>query len=118
MIYKRLANASNDDELDNLQEELIDRFGLLPEQGEALMACHRLRIAAKPLGINKIDASDSAIQLNFSQTTEVDPLKLIDLLQRDRRCRMNGPDKLRVTVQLGNVAHRAEFVKTLLKEFV
>ncbi|WP_020168669.1 MULTISPECIES: transcription-repair coupling factor [Methylotenera] len=118
VVYKRLANANNDDELDNLQEELIDRFGLLPEQGEALMACHRLRIAAKPLGINKIDASDSAIQLHFAQTTEVDPLKLIDLLQRDRRCRMNGPDKLRVTVQLGNVAHRAEFVKTLLKEFV
>ncbi|MES2580176.1 MAG: transcription-repair coupling factor [Pseudomonadota bacterium] len=118
VIYKRLANANNDDELDSLQEELIDRFGLLPEQGEALMACHRLRIAAKPLGINKIDASDSAIQLHFAQTTEIDPLKLIDLLQRDRRCRMNGPDKLRVTVQLGNVAHRAEFVKTLLKEFV
>jgi len=118
VIYKRLANANDDDELDNLQEELIDRFGLLPEQGEALMACHRLRIAAKPLGINKIDASDSAIQLHFAQTTEIDPLKLIDLLQRDRRCRMNGPDKLRVTVQLGNVAHRAEFVKTLLKEFV
>ncbi|MES2502906.1 MAG: transcription-repair coupling factor, partial [Pseudomonadota bacterium] len=118
VIYKRLANANNDDDLDSLQEELIDRFGLLPEQGEALIACHRLRIAAKPLGINKIDASDSAIQLHFAQTTEVDPVKLIDLLQRDRRCRMNGPDKLRVTVQLGNVAHRAEFVKTLLKEFV
>ncbi|WP_047538413.1 transcription-repair coupling factor [Methylotenera versatilis] len=117
VIYKRLANANNDDDLDSLQEELIDRFGLLPEQGEALMACHRLRIAAKPLGINKIDASDSAIQLHFAQSTEVDPVKLIDLLQRDRRCRMNGPDKLRVTVQLGNVAHRAEFVKTLLKEF-
>jgi transcription-repair coupling factor (superfamily II helicase) len=118
VIYKRLANSNNDDDLDSLQEELIDRFGLLPEQGEALMACHRLRIAAKPLGINKIDASDSAIQLHFAQTTEVDPLKLIDLLQRDRRCRMNGPDKMRVTVQFGNVAHRAEFVKTLLKEFM
>ncbi len=98
VIYKRLANANNDDELDSLQEELIDRFGLLPEQGEALMACHRLRIAAKPLGINKIDASDSAIQLHFAQTTVVDPMKLIDLLQRDRRCRMNGPDKLRVRI--------------------
>ena len=81
------------------------------------MACHRLRIAAKPLGINKIDASDSAIQLNFSQNTEIDPMKLINLLQRDRRARMNGPDKLRVTAQFGHLAHRVEFVKTLLKEF-
>jgi transcription-repair coupling factor (superfamily II helicase) len=117
VLYKRLANANDDDELDTLQEELIDRFGLLPEQGEALLACHRLRIAAKPLGIIKIDASDSSIQLQFNIKADLDPMKLVNLLQRDRRCRMNGPDKLRVTVQLGNVAHRAEFVKTLLKEF-
>ena len=118
VLYKRLANANNDDDLDTLQEELIDRFGLLPEQGEALLACHRLRIAAKPLGIIKIDASDAAIQLQFNIKADLDPMKLVNLLQRDRRCRMNGPDKLRVTVQLGNLAHRVEFVKTLLKEFV
>jgi transcription-repair coupling factor (superfamily II helicase) len=117
VLYKRLANASNDDDLDTLQEELIDRFGLLPEQGEALLACHRLRIAAKLLGIIKIDASDSSIQLQFNIKADLDPMKLVNLLQRDRRCRMNGPDKLRVTVQLGNVSHRTEFVKTLLKEF-
>jgi transcription-repair coupling factor (superfamily II helicase) len=118
VLYKRLANANTDDELDTLQEELIDRFGLLPEQGEALISCHRLRIMAKPLGIIKIDASDAAIQLQFNIKADLDPMKLVSLLQRDRRCRMNGPDKLRVTAQFGNLAHRVEFVKTLLKEFV
>ena len=118
VLYKRLANANNDDELDTLQEELIDRFGLLPEQGEALISCHRLRIMAKPLGIIKIDASDIAIQLQFNIKADLDPMKLVSLLQRDRRCRMNGPDKLRVTAQFGNLAHRVEFVKSLLKEFV
>ncbi len=117
VIYKRLANCSDDESLDTMQEELIDRFGLLPEPGEALVACHRLRIAAKPLGIIKIDASDAAIQLQFNVKADIDPMKLINLLQRDKRCRMNGPDKLRVSVQLGNVAHRAELIKTLLKEF-
>ncbi|HEY8118076.1 MAG TPA: transcription-repair coupling factor [Methylophilaceae bacterium] len=116
VLYKRLANCTDDDELDIMQEELIDRFGLLPTQGEALLACHRLRVAARSLGITKIDASDSAIQLQFSQQTELDPTKLIALLQRDRRCRMNGPDKLRVTVQLADINHRADFVKQLLKE--
>jgi len=100
-----------------MQEELIDRFGLLPEQGEVLIASHRLRVSAKPLGIIKIDASESAIQLQFSQHTELDPTKLIALLQRDRRCRMNGPDKLRVTVQMPNILDRADFIKILLKEF-
>ncbi|GAB7563172.1 transcription-repair coupling factor [Methylobacillus methanolivorans] len=118
VLYKRLANCNDDDDLDTMQEELIDRFGLLPEQGEALMACHRLRIAAKPLGINKIDASDSAIQLHFAPSTELDPTKLIALLQRDRRCRMNGPDKLRVTVQYPSIAQRADFIKNLLKELI
>ena len=118
VLYKRLANANTDDELDTLQEELIDRFGLLPEQGEALLACHRLRIMAKPLGIIKIDASDASIQLQFNIKADLDPMKLVSLLQRDRRCRMNGPDKLRVTAQFGNLAHRVEFVKSLLKEFI
>lgn len=117
VIYKRLANCEDDDALDAMQEELIDRFGLLPEPGEALMACHRLRIAAKPLGIIKIDASDAAIQLQFNVKADIDPMKLINLLQRDKRCRMNGPDKLKVSVQLGHVTHRTELIKTLLKEF-
>ena len=122
VLYKRLANCNDDDALDTLQEELIDRFGLLPEAGEALMACHRLRINAKPLGIIKIDASDAAIQLQFNPKSGVesvlDPMKLIQLLQRDRRCRMNGPDKLRVTVAFDDVQLRTDFIKSLLKEFV
>jgi transcription-repair coupling factor (superfamily II helicase) len=118
VIYKRLANCNDDDELDGLQEELIDRFGLLPEQGEALIACHRLRIAAKTIGIIKIDASADAIQLQFNPKADIDPLKLINLLQRDRRCRMNGPDKLRVSVGLEAINLRTDFVKTLLKEFI
>ena len=118
VIYKRLANCNDDDELDSLQEELIDRFGLLPEQGEALMACHRLRIAAKNIGVVKIDASADAIQLQFNPKADIDPLKLINLLQRDRRCRMNGPDKLRVSVGFEAINLRTDFVKSLLKEFV
>ncbi len=118
VLYKRLANCINDDELDTMQEELIDRFGLLPEQGEALMACHRLRVAAKSLGIIKIDASDSAIQLQFSQHADLDPTKLIALLQRDRRCRMNGPDKFRITVAYGDISHRADFIKNIMKELI
>nr|MCH9798390.1 transcription-repair coupling factor [Betaproteobacteria bacterium] len=117
VIYKRLANCENDEALDDLQEELIDRFGLLPETGEALMACHRLRIAAKPLGVIKIDALDAAIQLQFNPKADIDPLKLINLLQRDKRCRMNGPEKLRISVELGNINHRVELIKDILKQF-
>ncbi|MGZ8251427.1 MAG: transcription-repair coupling factor [Methylophilaceae bacterium] len=117
VIYKRLANCEDEDTLDGMQEELIDRFGLLPEQGEALIACHRLRLAAKPLGIVKIDASDAAIQLQFDPKADIDPLKLINLLQRDKRCRMNGPDKLRISIQIGNLKHRVSEIQTLIQQF-
>ena len=80
------------------------------------MACHRLRIAAKPLDVLKIDASDSAVQLQFNPRADLDPAKLVSLLQRDRRCRMNGPDKLRVTVQLPDIGQRTHFIEGLLKD--
>ena len=115
VLYKRLANCTDEESLDLLQEELIDRFGLLPEQGETLMACHRLRIAAKTMDIVKIDASDSAVTLQFNPKANLDPMKLIQLLQRDKRCRMNGPDKLRISVQLENIAKRAELIGQIFK---
>jgi transcription-repair coupling factor (superfamily II helicase) len=117
VIYKRLANCNDEEALDMMQEELIDRFGLLPSAGEALIGCHSLRIAAKPLGIIKVDASDAAIQLQFNPKADIDPLKLINLLQRDKRCRMNGPEKLRISVELGNLNHRIDLVQEILKEF-
>lgn len=117
VLYKRLANCTQQDDLDSMQEELIDRFGLLPEQGETLIACHRLRIAAKPVGVIKIDASDAAIVLQFNPKADIDPMKLIALLQRDKRCRMNGPDKLRVNVSLIDIHARADFIEDLLKQF-
>jgi transcription-repair coupling factor (superfamily II helicase) len=118
VLYKRLANCKSDDDLDALQEELIDRFGLLPEAGEALMACHRLRITANPLGIIKIDASEAAIQLQFDPKADIDPLKLVDLLHRDKRYRMNGPEKLRIAVQHYAVQVRVAFIKTILQQFI
>jgi len=116
VIYKRLANCKHEDELDQMQEELIDRFGLLPPQGEALMTCHRLRIAAKAMDILKIDASDHAIQMQFNPKADLDPMKLVALLQRDKRCRMNGPDKLRITVQYPDVQQRSLFIQQLMKD--
>ena len=57
VIYKRLANCNTQEDLDDMQQELIDRFGLLPEPAQTLLDSHRLRILAKPLGISKVDAS-------------------------------------------------------------
>ncbi|TSA50686.1 MAG: transcription-repair coupling factor [Nitrosomonadales bacterium] len=115
VIYKRLASCNTAEELAGMEEELIDRFGLLPAQTQALLACHRLRIQAKPLGVVKIDAGAEAIQLHFAQDTPVEPDNLIRLLQSNRNARMNGPDKLRLTAGYDSVMERAEFIKLTLK---
>src|SRR3970282_426549 len=64
-IHQRLATCNSGEELEDMQQELIDRFGLLPDPAQTLFDCHRLRIAAKPLGISKVDASSEAIVIPF-----------------------------------------------------
>ncbi|MCX7628187.1 MAG: transcription-repair coupling factor [Methylophilaceae bacterium] len=116
VLYKRLASCDRLEALQDMREELIDRFGLLPQQAEALLECHRLRILAKPLGIHKIDASSEAIQLQFAPDTPVDPLALLKLLQKSPAYRMNGPDKLRIAVKHEAICPRADFIAELLRE--
>src|SRR4029079_18530466 len=65
VLYKRLANCETTDELQSMQEELVDRFGSPPEPAQALLACHRLRLVAKPKGISKVDAGPERSTISF-----------------------------------------------------
>ena len=89
-IYKRLANCSAQEKIDDMQEELIDRFGKLPEQVKALIETHRLRIAAKTVGIVKIDAHSEAANLQFMVNPPVDSMKIITLIQKNRHIKLAG----------------------------
>ncbi|WP_269531929.1 transcription-repair coupling factor [Chitinimonas sp. BJYL2] len=118
VIYKRLANCETNDDLDDMQQELIDRFGLLPTPAKILMDCHRLRLIAKPLGVSKLDASEVAISVQFAQQNSIDPMKVMKLIQQKRNYKLAGPDKLRVESALPDPAMRAARVKELLNELV
>ena len=96
VLYKRMANCESAEALEELQEEIIDRFGLPPEAAQTLMNSHRLRIEAKTVGIIKIDASAEAIQLQFERNPPIDPARIIELIQKRRNFRLSGQDKLRV----------------------
>jgi transcription-repair coupling factor (superfamily II helicase) len=115
-LYKRLANCTTLDELEQLHEELIDRFGLLPSQASALLDTHRLRILAKPLGIAKIDASSSGILLQFIPNPPIDPIKIIQMIQSKPGCKLAGPDRLKVSREMPEVKNRVEEIVRLLKE--
>ena len=115
VIYKRLANCDNDEELDRLREELIDRFGELPGAARALIDSHRLRLASKPLGIVRIDASDMAIQLQFVPKPPIDPMKIIKLIQTKRNYKLAGPDRLRIEANTDDVTARVALIKEVFK---
>ncbi len=80
-LYKRIANAKSKDQLDALQVEFIDRFGLLPDSLKNLFEISLLTLEVASLGISKIDLVRSGVRIAFSQDTKVDPAKLIGLIQ-------------------------------------
>lgn len=117
-LYKRFANCKKQDEIDALQEELIDRFGKLPEVAKALIETHRLRIAAKPAGIIKIDAHNDSALLQFEPNPPIDAMRIIELIQKNRHIKLNGQDKLRITVNMPDLAARATQVKATIRALV
>lgn len=110
VLYKQLANCTDVDELARMQEELIDRFGLLPESAKTLLASHRLRTLAKPLGITKIDAASERIFIYFVAEPPFDPLKLIELIQRDRRYQFAGPNRIKIERQSTSLNDRVQII--------
>jgi len=116
VLYKRLANCDALDELEALQEELVDRFGLLPAAGQTLLECHRLRLLGEPLGVTRIDATTDAITIQFMKNPPIDPARIIQLIQSARGYRLAGPDRLRVEVNLPSEAARAQRVRAIFVE--
>jgi transcription-repair coupling factor (superfamily II helicase) len=116
MLYKRLANCNTLEELDEMHQELIDRFGLLPEPAQTLLDSHRLRILAKPLGISKVDASGEAIQIQFIPNPPIDPLRVLHLIQAKRHYKLSGQDKLRIELKYGDLNQRVLAIKSFFNE--
>jgi len=95
-MYKKLASADDEDALIRLQEELVDRYGKLPEPARALLDTHRLRLTAEKIGVKKIDASGDAIVIQFLPNPPIDTARLIQLIQRSKTMRLSGPERLRI----------------------
>jgi transcription-repair coupling factor (superfamily II helicase) len=116
VLYKRLANSETLEELELMHEELVDRFGVLPPPAKVLLDTHRLRILGKPLGITRIDATDSVIQLQFVPKPPVDAAKIMQLIQRERGYHLSGPDRLRIEAELPDVKARVAAIREAFSE--
>ncbi|MEO7851516.1 MAG: TRCF domain-containing protein, partial [Rubrivivax sp.] len=114
-LYKRLATADRPEQIDALLEEITDRFGKLPPQGQTLFDTHRLRVLAKPYGVSKIDAGPKQMSLSFRPNPPVDAASIIALVQKNRHIKLAGNEKLRIEREIAEPALRAQFMRELLR---
>ena len=98
-MYKRFAGTNDFSELMGLREELVDRFGDLPDQAKSFYETHRLRLEMNSFGIKKIDATPASIQIQFIPNPPIDPMKIIQLIQSSKYIQLNGQDKLKILPQ-------------------
>jgi transcription-repair coupling factor (superfamily II helicase) len=116
VIYKRLANCDEESQLEDLREELIDRFGLLPDSTQLLLECHRIRLSARRLGIRKVDANGESIRMQFDKSTTLDPTDLIMMLSTHPNWRLDGQDRIRILQSGAEPLARAAQTKGIMKE--
>ncbi|ARC51360.1 transcription-repair coupling factor [Neisseria mucosa] len=115
VLYKRLAVCETVQQINAIHEELVDRFGLPEQPVKTLIESHHLRLAAKELGIDAIDATSEAVTITFGKNHQIDPTEIILLIQTDKKYRLAGADKLKFTAQMEDMEMRIKTVKSVLK---
>ncbi|OYT99113.1 MAG: transcription-repair coupling factor [Burkholderiales bacterium PBB1] len=114
-LYKRLASANKNEQIDAMLEEITDRFGKLPPQGQTLFDVHRLRVLAKPFGVSKIDAAPNLMVISFRPNPPIDAMKIIELVQKNRHIKLAGNDKLRIERVMPEAKDRAQLIREVLR---
>lgn len=116
IMYKRISNAEDEAELRELQVEMIDRFGLLPDPVKTLFRQTRLRQRAERLGITRLEASSERGRVIFGAAPVVDPMTLVKLIQRDPvHYRLDGADMLRFEAKMEDQEARFATLEKLLE---
>ncbi|GLQ90029.1 transcription-repair coupling factor [Dyella flagellata] len=114
-LYKRIASARDEESLRELQVEMIDRFGLLPDPVKHLFAVAGLKLMATPLGIRKLDFGANGGRISFRDKPEVDPMAIIRLVQSQPRVyKLDGQDKLKINLELPGASERIRAAQELL----
>lgn len=115
MLYKKIASANEPNRLDEIKVEMIDRFGLLPQEVEQLLSQTRLKLRAEALGIAAIKANAHGGTLTFKAKPKVEPAKIVALMSAQPQVySMSGPSKLRFKTNLSDALKRHAFVESLL----
>ncbi|UJW82942.1 transcription-repair coupling factor [Hydrogenophaga sp. SL48] len=114
-FYKKLATAKTTDQVDALLEEIVDRFGKLPAQAQTLIDVHRLRCISAPYGVVKVDAAPGVTNITFKANPPIEPMRIIELIQKNRHIKLAGNEKLRIERALPEVKDRVQLVRDVLR---
>ncbi len=116
ILYKRIASAIDEDGLKELQVEMIDRFGLLPDATKNLVRLTLLKLQAEKLGIRKVDAGPQGGRIEFAANTCVDPLTLIKLIQsQPNRYKFEGATVFKFQVPMERPEERFNTLEALFE---
>ena len=118
-LYKRLSNCETKQHLHELQVEMIDRFGLLPEPVKTLFELAQLRQIGEQLGLKKIEAGPNGGRLQFTANTTVEPITIIKMVQNDPSTfRLQNNDQLSFTMAMDTADLRIALVNDILKKLL
>ncbi|MBA6416156.1 transcription-repair coupling factor [Colwellia sp. 6M3] len=116
-LYKRIASCKNKQALDDVQVELIDRFGLLPQAAKNLVHIAKLKLKAEKIGITRIDAGPAGGSIEFSVDTKVDHMFIFGLIQQQPKIyKMDGNNKLKFALVSEDAKSRFILITTMLNE--
>ena len=114
-LYKRISSAADEDALRELQVEMVDRFGLLPDPVKNLFTVTELKLLATPLGIRKLELGANGGRVLFTPKPNVDPLTIIRMIQTlPKVYALDGQDKLRIKLQLEGAAERLRVAREII----
>ncbi|WP_323752138.1 transcription-repair coupling factor [Marinobacter sp.] len=117
MLYKRIASVKDEAELKELQVEMIDRFGLLPEPAKNLVRQTQLRLMAEAWGIDKVDAGKEWVRFEFGASTPVDPLILVKKVQSAPDAfRLEGANSFRFRLNDDSTSGKLDAIAAMLTE--
>lgn len=119
VLYKRIANAKHKEALEDLSVELIDRFGMFPEQTQNLFKTADLKLQALALGICKVEAGPKGGRFEFGSMPKIDPGKIIRFIQETPAVySLEGPQKFRFRLDLSNAKTRVQAVQKVMDALV
>ena len=117
-IYQNIALCRKEEDIQNVVDEIIDRFGNMPAELENLLDIARIKYLAKPFSISKIASKRTAVVFTFEQSKyEIDLQKLLKTYKN--RIKFSPGIKTMITLEIGTTNERqilndvTEFLKQL-----